>query len=87
MLAWAHANSREGTHARLSEFYGKSREDVTEWIEKVRRVIIANNWKDNWVHIIVAVYLKGAVTDYYEKIRDNVVRLKIKDLIIKHIIQ
>ncbi len=43
MLAWIHANGRENIHAKLNKFYDKSGKNVTEWIEKVRRVAMANN--------------------------------------------
>jgi len=36
-------NRREGMHACLSEFYGKSGKDVTAWCEEVERVARANN--------------------------------------------
>jgi len=65
-------NTREGTYAKLSEFHSKSKEDVIEWAEKVRRVAITNNWRDNWVYMIIAAYLKRATANYYEKVRGNV---------------
>ena len=60
-------NIREGTYAKLSEYYGKSEEDVMAWCEKVERVAAANNWRDGQIHMIIAAYLKGATTDYYEE--------------------
>ncbi len=59
---------------KLSEFYSKNEEDVTTWYEKMKRVAIVNNWKDNHIYTIVAVYLKKAATDYYKKKWANVNR-------------
>ena len=38
----------------------------------MRRVAIANNWKDGWIHTIIAVYLKGVAANYYEEVRGNI---------------
>ncbi len=65
-------NAREGTYAKLSEYHGKSREDVIAWYEEVERVATANNWRDARIHTIVAAYLRGAATDYYEEKRVNI---------------
>ena len=65
-------NARKGTYAKLSEYHGKSGEDVTVWYEEVDRVVRANNWRDARVHTIIAAYLRGAAADYYEKQRVNV---------------
>jgi len=62
-----HTNAKKGTYTRLSEYYGKSGEDVMAWCKEVDRVVTANNWRDARVHTIVAAYLRGAVTDYYEE--------------------
>ncbi len=62
-----HANAKEGTFAKLSEYHGKSGEDVMAWCEEVDRVATANNWRDAHIHTIVAVYLRGVATDYYEE--------------------
>ena len=72
-LAWMQTNAREGTYAKLSEYHGKSREDVIAWCEEVERIVIANNWKDAWVHMIVTAYLKGAAADYYEEESANII--------------
>src|SRR6266540_3538673 len=64
-MAWMHTNVKKGTYAKLSEYYGKSGEDVMAWCEEVDRVISANNWRDARVHTIVAVYLRRAAADYY----------------------
>src|SRR6266542_4251527 len=71
-MAWMHTNAKEGTYARLSEYHGKSGEDVMAWCEEVDRVASANNWKDARVHTIVAAYLRGAAADYYEEQRVNI---------------
>ena len=65
-------NVREGTYAKLSEYHGKSGEDVMAWCEEVDRVAMANNWRDARVHIIVAAYLRGAAMNYYEEQRVNI---------------
>ena len=67
-----HANIREGTNAKLSEYYGRSGEDVMAWCEEVDRVAAANNWRDAHVHNIVTAYLRGAVADYYEEEKLNI---------------
>jgi len=36
-------NAREGTYVKLSEYHGKSGEDVMAWCEEVERVATANN--------------------------------------------
>ena len=71
-LAWAQTNVREGTHARLSEYHGKSEEDIIVWCEEVKRVAEANNWRAARIHTIIAAYLKGAVADYYEEEHANI---------------
>src|SRR6266498_3722736 len=71
-MAWMHTNAKEGTHARLSEYHGKSGEDVMAWCEEVDRVAAANNWRDARIHTIVAAYLRGAAADYYEEERINI---------------
>ncbi len=65
-------NAREGIYVKLSEYHGKSKKDVMAWYEKVERVATANNWGVARVHTIVAVYLKGATTNYYEEERANI---------------
>ena len=72
MMAWMQTNVRKGTYAKLSEYHGKSEEDVMAWCEEVDRVATANNWKDARVHDIVAAYLKGTATDYYKEEKVNV---------------
>ncbi len=67
-----HINVKEGTYAKLSEYHGKSGEDVMVWCEEVDRVASANNWRDTRIHTIVAAYLRGAVTDYYEEEKINI---------------
>ena len=54
------------------EFHSKSRENITKWCKEVKRVATVNNWKDICFYTIVAVYLRGAIADYYEKIKDVV---------------
>ncbi len=71
-LAWMQTNAREGIYAKLSEYHGKSEEDVMAWYEEVERVATANNWRDARIHIIVAAYLRGAAADYYEEERVNI---------------
>src|SRR6266540_1650146 len=71
-MAWMHTNAKEGTYARLSEYHGKSGEDVMAWCEEVDRVAAANNWRDSRIHTIVAAYLRGAAADYYEEERVNI---------------
>jgi len=66
-------NIREGTYAKLSEYYGKSEEDVMAWCEKVERVATANNWRNARIHTIIAAYLKGAAVDYYEEESANII--------------
>ena len=39
-------NAREGTYIKLSEYHGKSGEDVMAWCEEVEKVVTANNWRD-----------------------------------------
>jgi len=56
-------NAKEGTNTRLSEYYGKSEEDVIAWCEEVERVAEVNNWRAAWIHMIVAAYLRGAAAD------------------------
>ncbi len=65
-------NVREGTYAKLSEYHGRSEEDVMAWCEEVDRVAMANNWRNAQIHTIVAAYLRGAVADYYEEQKVNV---------------
>jgi len=65
-------NVREGTYAKLSEYHGKSRENVMAWCEEVERVATANNWGAARIYTIVAAYLRGAAADYYEEKRVNV---------------
>src|SRR6266540_498222 len=67
-----HANARESVNAKLTEYHGKSEEDVMAWCEEVDRVAAANNWRDARVHTIVAAYLRGAAADYYEEERVNI---------------
>src|SRR6266542_7005804 len=69
ILAWIQTNVKKGTHARLSEYHGKSREDVIVWYEEVERVAEANNWRAVRIHTIVIAYLKGVTADYYEEKR------------------
>ncbi len=71
-MAWMHTNAKEGAYARLSEYHGKSGEDVMAWCEEVERVAAANNWRDARVHTIVAAYLRGAAADYFEEQRVNI---------------
>src|SRR6266498_882931 len=56
-MAWMHTNTKEGTYAKLSEYYGRSGEDIMAWYEEVNRVAAANNWRDARIHTIVAAYL------------------------------
>jgi len=65
-------NAREETYAKLSEYHGKSREDIMAWCEEVDRIAIANNWRDARIHTIVAAYLRGAAADYYEEEKTNI---------------
>ncbi len=65
-------NAREGTYVKLSEYHGKSEEDVMAWYEEVERVAIANNWRDTQVHTIIAAYLKGVAADNYEEKSANI---------------
>ena len=65
-------NARKDTYAKLSEYHGKSGEDVIAWCEEVERVAIANNWKDARIHMIVAAYLREVTADYYEEERANI---------------
>jgi len=65
-------NVRKGTYAKLSEYHGKSGEDVIAWCEEVDRVAMANNWKDGRIYTIVAAYLKGATADYYKEEKLNI---------------
>ena len=67
-----HANAKEGTLAKLSEYHGKSGEDIMVWCEEVDKVAIANNWRDARIHTIVTAYLRGAAADYYEKEKLNI---------------
>src|SRR6266540_6843351 len=69
MMAWMQTNVREGTYAKLSEYHGKSGEDNMAWCKEVDRVATANNWRDARVHTIIAAYLRGVATDYYEEQR------------------
>ena len=39
-------NAKEDMYAKLSEYHGRSGEDVMVWCEKVERVATANNWRD-----------------------------------------
>src|SRR6266511_2197008 len=57
-MAWMHTNAREGTLAKLSEYHGKSEEDVMAWCKEVDRVATANNWRDGRIHTIIAAYLR-----------------------------
>ena len=72
MLVWVFRNIRKNYHAKLSEFHGKSRENVIEWCEEVKRVAIVNNWKDICIYTIVAAYLREAAANYYEKMKGTV---------------
>src|SRR6266540_6725744 len=72
MIAWMQINAREGAYTKLSEYHGKSGEDVMAWYEEVDRVTTANNWRDAQIHTIVAAYLRGAAADYYEEQRINI---------------
>jgi len=72
MMAWMHTNAKEDTYAKLSEYYGKSEEDVMAWCEEVDRVASANNWRDARIHTIIAAYLRGAVVDYYKEEKLNI---------------
>src|SRR6266540_69582 len=65
-------NIKEGTQAKPSEYYEKGGEDVMAWCEEVERVTVANNWRNERIHTIVAAYLKGAATDYYEEKNVNI---------------
>ena len=65
-------NTKKGSHARLSEYYGKSGKDVIEWTKKVRRVAIANNWRAAQIHMIIAAYLREVAADYYEEESVNI---------------
>ena len=67
-----HTNAKEGTNAKLSEYYGRSGEDIMAWCEEVDRVAAANNWRDARIHTIVAAYLRGATADYYEEEKLNI---------------
>src|SRR6266498_1321509 len=71
-MAWMHTNAKEGILAKLSEYHGKSEEDVMAWCEEVDRVVTANNWRDGRIHTIVAAYLRGAAADYYEEEKVNI---------------
>ena len=71
-MAWMHTNAREGTLAKLSEYHGKSGEDVMAWCEEVDRVATANNWRDARIYTIVAAYLREAAADYYEEEKVNI---------------
>ena len=71
-MAWMQINAREDTYAKLSEYHGKSGEDVMAWCEEVDRVATANNWRDARIHTIVAAYLRGAAADYFEKEKTNI---------------
>src|SRR6266542_1737317 len=57
-MAWMHTNVKEGTYAKLSEYHGKSGENVMAWCEEVDRVATANNWRDARIHTIIAAYLR-----------------------------
>jgi len=57
---------------KLSEYYGKSGEDVMVWCKEVERVATANNWRMARIYMIVAAYLREATADYYEEERANV---------------
>src|SRR6266498_1209965 len=65
-------NAREGTYAKLSEYHGRSGEDVIAWCEEVDRVATSNNWRDARIHTIIAAYLRGAAADYYEEEKTNI---------------
>ncbi len=65
-------NAREGTYVKLSEYYGRSGEDVMAWCEEVERVTMANNWRDTRIHTIVTAYLRGAAADFYKEERVNI---------------
>src|SRR6266542_2097318 len=67
-----HINVKEGTYAKLSEYHGKSGEDVMAWCEEVDKVALANNWRDVCIHTIIAAYLRGAAADYYEEEKTNI---------------
>ena len=49
-MAWMHTNTKEGTYAKLSEYYGRNGEDIMAWCEEVDRVAAANNWRNAHVH-------------------------------------
>ncbi len=67
-------NAREGTYAKLSEYHGKSEEDVIAWCEKVKRVAMINNWRATRIYTIIAAYLKEAAADYYKEESINITR-------------
>ena len=67
-------NVREGTYAKLSEYYGKSEEDVIVWCEEVKRVAMINNWRAARIYTIIAAYLKEAAADYYKEESINITR-------------
>ena len=44
-MAWMQTNAREGIYVKLSDYHGKSEEDVMVWCKEVDRVATANNWR------------------------------------------
>ncbi len=38
----------------------------------MRRVAIANNWRDTHIHIIIVAYLKRTAADYYKEIQNAI---------------
>jgi len=73
-LAWMQTNAREGMYVKLSEYHGKSGEDVIAWCEEVERVVTVNNWRNARIYMIVAAYLRETVADYYKEERANINR-------------
>ena len=71
-LAQAQTNAKEGIHARLSEYHGKSKEDVIAQCKEIERVAEANNWRVALIHTIIAAYLREAAADYYEEKHVNI---------------
>ena len=65
-------NIKKGTYIRLSEFHSKSKKDVTEWTEEIRRVATVNNWRATRIYTIIAAYLKDTAADYFKEVRGNV---------------
>ena len=71
-IAWMQTNAKEGTYAKLSEYHGRSEEDIMAWYKEVDKVTTANNWRDTRIHTIVAAYLRGVAVDYYEEQKVNI---------------